>query len=1229
MNNLYLLLGLSHDASAQEIKKAYRTLSLIEHPDRGGSSERMGLLNEAYQTLSDPNERRNYDEKWRLFQEADVDDESELVIYERIKAGNALPYSYQFRKQHESLNARYRQTPLTLWEKQATEFQSGKYSFTPSENGSPAQTIHDVFALIRKKTEQGNQPVSTIESRPLTPGLAIKQLMEFLSGDYFGSRLTKLSSYLADEIKKIKQHKKLGAELELYEGFFELTLIACQKAPISTLIYSVNKITNFAKTTDPATLSHTLPLFYDPLFRTLYAQALHLYWQEQHNLDELKSYDGMQDAKDLLMTLKERLSMNGTNKNLTQLIRHVKSLYQYEKTSQRMSQCKQTAEVYREDAFQSLDWVSFLMNQSSRAVLMNHFLQIGLKFQNAARLEDNPTLQMADEQLALKMYLTAIGIAQHDTPDIEMYAITHVLRYLASFKYQDDTLNEVILSLKKRTHLLADMFPFFELPQSNIVFLREERKGLHLMRQVLHTLIKIYQHNKNLSETPQAIHHAPTEILYQAYEACLKNWYQEEYNSNLEQQFRIDLMDELLFENSWTFLDVEERLNSPWIMVDRDAEGWIKPTRMLPYQTGRSTQYRTINGAEINHKTGKIDFYMTPWTEGRPVYEKVFSQFDLEELLEKNIGGAVFSLDPVDPLKPYHPFNAMRFAPSSLAESELLNTMLLTDYMLKFMTTNQEVCGQYPFDQRPVANMLSHVPKYLRQIIEAYQQSQHSGALHRFWIEAEEINLSLSDGQVEPKDITRIRLGNLKMVVKKHRMERDLNGELKDVGNEDEGWPIYVLTAEQFEELKEGRRQINTHAMIFIYNKVQLLYWENNKVIREHTPIDYRETLIELYIHSRDVDGKVPPTTESMPLLYRITKEMAAQTGLSHRYSPEFIFAHEFTEYYDEFAQYLPEFGRLKELSKITVLVRYLNSIRQSNREELEAIDYIIADSHTTSPPNTESYKKYHRLYETCRQQVTEQFDDLRDKVKSTEYGRRYGHKNIAQDIRMQFIESNIKDIEHALEESGQVAAQRVAVARSRRYLQDCRTPKAALEAGFVTVKLGTQAQEVDLKGQCFWVPASVRHEVPQAEQASRSRYSFFIYGGVNVQPKINTKQGNAPLGGSRIGGSAFNNVNAQAAMNHKLRILQSAQLTAVKTEHLADGRIRYYDIERPSRTPGPTRGNAYVTEHNTKTGQVRTWAESYDHQGNVNRVHPKTIDGQNLRAQHYPPTGTEKRGFK
>jgi len=62
--NLYQVLGVSNKASETEIKKAYRTLSLKYHPDRNSSSdaqEKMGQINEAYETLSDPMKRKRYD----------------------------------------------------------------------------------------------------------------------------------------------------------------------------------------------------------------------------------------------------------------------------------------------------------------------------------------------------------------------------------------------------------------------------------------------------------------------------------------------------------------------------------------------------------------------------------------------------------------------------------------------------------------------------------------------------------------------------------------------------------------------------------------------------------------------------------------------------------------------------------------------------------------------------------------------------------------------------------------------------------------------------------------------------------------------------------------------------------------------------------------------------------------------------------------------------------------
>lgn len=100
--------------------------------------------------------------------------------------------------------------------------------------------------------------------------------------------------------------------------------------------------------------------------------------------------------------------------------------------------------------------------------------------------------------------------------------------------------------------------------------------------------------------------------------------------------------------------------------------------------------------------------------------------------------------------------------------------------------------------------------------------------------------------------------------------------------------------------------------------------------------------------------------------------------------------------------------------------------------------------------------------------------------------------------------------------------------------------------------------------------------------------------------------------------------VNAQAALNKKMRALESAQRDAVKVENLPDGRIRYYDIERLARNPGPTRGSSFVTEYNPKTGQTKQWNECYDKLGNICRIHPKTIDGQDVRLQHYPLTKSE-----
>ena len=58
--NYYEILGLSRDASVEEIKKAFRKLAFEYHPDRNKTKvaeERFKTVNEAYQVLSDPKTR--------------------------------------------------------------------------------------------------------------------------------------------------------------------------------------------------------------------------------------------------------------------------------------------------------------------------------------------------------------------------------------------------------------------------------------------------------------------------------------------------------------------------------------------------------------------------------------------------------------------------------------------------------------------------------------------------------------------------------------------------------------------------------------------------------------------------------------------------------------------------------------------------------------------------------------------------------------------------------------------------------------------------------------------------------------------------------------------------------------------------------------------------------------------------------------------------------------------
>lgn len=94
LRNYYSDLGLEKNAGAEEIKKAYRKLAMIFHPDKNDTPlarQRFNQINEAYQVLSDAEKKKGYDLAYQaqfMFFSAtayDVKPTANQNVYRRVK----------------------------------------------------------------------------------------------------------------------------------------------------------------------------------------------------------------------------------------------------------------------------------------------------------------------------------------------------------------------------------------------------------------------------------------------------------------------------------------------------------------------------------------------------------------------------------------------------------------------------------------------------------------------------------------------------------------------------------------------------------------------------------------------------------------------------------------------------------------------------------------------------------------------------------------------------------------------------------------------------------------------------------------------------------------------------------------------------------------------------------------------------------------------------------------
>ncbi len=92
----YDVLGVSRNASQDEIKKAYRTLASKYHPDVSTdpkATEKMALINEAYDTLKDPQKRANYDQYGPMNEEPNTNGNTTYQYYYNYNPNQNYEYS--------------------------------------------------------------------------------------------------------------------------------------------------------------------------------------------------------------------------------------------------------------------------------------------------------------------------------------------------------------------------------------------------------------------------------------------------------------------------------------------------------------------------------------------------------------------------------------------------------------------------------------------------------------------------------------------------------------------------------------------------------------------------------------------------------------------------------------------------------------------------------------------------------------------------------------------------------------------------------------------------------------------------------------------------------------------------------------------------------------------------------------------------------------------------------
>lgn len=957
--NYYEVLGIPSNATLEQINKAFKLLSVKCHPDKltitdpkekEAAEARYKTIVEAHNVLKESGKKANYG---RLLARSQQNTTTPTQI-SGLLGTYLLPLSAHYKELHSKIVT---QTIIEPKRKQAP------MDFVPviaeGETG-------DFFVELKRRPESKESLELPSFKDALTPSYAFSLFEDFLKGKYHGEDYVRLKNYFEDALRALDRSENNKLTVELYEGFLSLIQIVEQDDKRKDIYASINKIIRYARYKEPTKtikpVEKLAELFQNSVFRALYSAGMQQQWQTPLEIDIHLFLESQLDE------VLEADTDGQKEGYLHTLYTAQEDLHQKYQTLKQEAGGTLGASDWRTLAFYCLDYSPVV--SGNKQVTINQLLQVCFFLKEAAKLEQDPRLQFADEQLIIQTCLSIIRIGEHDKLYIDSYAHHYSLCLLSTLNFEHPEAPIIIKHLKARMLKLMGFFPYHEALQSNLDILHNASTQINYVREYLQTLVRW------IKEKKKGLVFKKTTILNAAYEASLNGTLP--FDEITEKKLRRKLMKAFLEERGASFLDISKNMHSDWVMINMDQQGWLQPDLVLPFAAPLKT-YQSLDGVEIDLATGTVRFALKPWTPQDPLHKKAFTDCDWMQIAK--LGGypkIYFSLDPISAEHRHHPFQQMVYAPVALRDTELFSTLFYTDYLLKFFTTGYEVQGQYPYDVRPVRSLIEKLPRPLQESIFQFQNQKKSGKVHRFWIEAS----TLPAFKEENDHRVRWSFGNIRMVIKKHGMEFDASGQLVDSKEEDEGWPIYVLNKiEDFEKEIVGKN-FNFKALIFIKNTDQVYYFDeqtkSRRPIQVALPPELKQ---ELLVQAFNKDGLLLTGKEKAPydnnhFVYQLTAYVCKQINKPTYFSSERVLAEELTEHYDALAQCFPEFERLKQLGRITGAVKEVAQYYYANEDLLKQAQDKYNDK---SFWNTEETELRQKIYK----EKQEDFSKLHKKIEA------------------------------------------------------------------------------------------------------------------------------------------------------------------------------------------------------------------------------------------------------